>query len=76
MGRTLNRHRRVRNLVRQHNWTPVDAELNDVLYWDMRRWCEKMFEPDTWDGSLHGPNGVKFVFKNPRDAMLFTMRWV
>lgn len=72
----MNRHRRVRHLVRQQGWIPVDAELNDFLYWDMRRWCEQMFAPNDWDGSLRGYTGVKFVFKNHKDAMLFTMRWI
>ena len=54
----------------------MDAELNDFLYWDMRRWCEQMFGSNDWDGSLRGHTGVKFAFKNHKDAMLFTMRWI
>jgi hypothetical protein len=72
----MNRHRRVRNLVREHKWTPVDVNLDDLLYWDMRRWCEKTFDADTWDGSLRGLNGVKFVFARESDAMLFKLRWL
>ena len=72
----MNRHRRVRNLVREHKWVPVNVELNNLLYWDLRRWCEQTFEADTWDGSLHGNTGVKFVFAREADAMLFKLRWL
>lgn len=74
----MNKHRRVRNLIREHKWTPVDTPLNDILYWDIVRWCERTFEEGTWAGSLKGARGesTKFAFQNESDAMLFTMRWL
>lgn len=76
MDVTMNRHRRVRHLVRRLQWVAVDVELNDLLYWDLRKWCENTFQPGTWDGSLRGHDGVKFVFEKESDAMLFKLRWM
>ncbi len=74
----MNKHRRVRNLIREHNWVPVEISLNDRLYWDIVKWCERTFEDGTWAGSLKGAQGenTKFAFLNDSDAMLFKLRWM
>ncbi len=82
--------KRFRHYAR-HGWTLVevgranlyklhedDKEFgNGRHYIEMRSWCNNTFPKGSWEATLEKPytGKKKFVFKDPKYATLFRMKW-
>jgi hypothetical protein len=70
----------IRKLVRQYNWHLHEIKSVEVeKYIEMRRWCNKTFAKNTWQGKDYGGNLTwgtkKFAFEKESDKLMFLLKW-
>lgn len=71
--------KRMRTLIRQEGWHPIETHDGLEQYMEMRKWCNTTYAKNTWQGKIighdFGDSTKKFIFKRESDKLMFMLRW-